>query len=103
MAYTEGTLLEGFSRASIVPSNETGAFILNVLPGQGFDRLTRLGTVLQVDPGAALDRYNVSRVFKLFGSGIIAGTDPAHAAFGISSEVWVRLFVPSMQYWLFSQ
>lgn len=103
MAYTEGTLLKGFSRASVIPSTETGAFILNLLPNQNFDRLTRLGTVLQVDPSPTLDRYNVSRVFKLFGGGIIAGPDPAQAAFGNSSEIWVRLFIPTLQYWVFSQ
>jgi len=103
MAYTEGTLIEGFSIAAVVPFPEEGSFILNVLPGQGFDRLTRLGTVLQVSPSETPTRRQVTRVFKLFGEGLMVGSDTAALAWGASTEIWIRLFVPSMQYWIFSK
>jgi len=98
MGYTSGTLIEGFSRAGEIPVSEVGAFIFQVMPGQGIDRLDRLGTLLQVNVDADPDLPQVSRVFKLFGSGVIAGADPSLVDWFGPMEIWVRLFVPRLDY-----
>jgi len=101
MSQNFGTITEGFSQVLIMPQGESGAFLFEVPPGQGFDRLERLGTLIQCDSFSAPAIYPVSRVFKLFGGGLIAGADPSVTAWASGSELWVRLFVPSLQYLAF--
>lgn len=103
MAFTTGTLSQGLALAGVMPIGELGAFSLLIPSGQGFDRLTRLGTVLQTVDFEEAGSYQVTRVFKLFGGGIVATADPAVEWFSLASELWVRVFVPTIQYQLFSE